>query len=107
MFSEKHQAMSHRDGGGGALGQAADMTDPAPEDVTGRRGRPGTGRPAPGRAPAGDGRAKPARQARQARSRAEHARGAGAASILPGVLSTASVFPERTTDAFALAARHG
>jgi len=89
------------------LGQAADMTDPAPEDVTGRRGRPGTGRPAPGRAPAGDGRATPARQARQPRPRADHARGAGAASIVPVVLSTASVFPERTTDAFELAARLG
>jgi sugar phosphate isomerase/epimerase len=89
------------------LGQAADMTDPAPEDVTGRRGRPGTGRPAPGRAPAGDGRATPARQARQPRPRGDHARGAGAAGIVPVVLSTASVFPERTTDAFELAARLG
>ncbi len=89
------------------MGQAADMTDPAPQDVTGRTGRPGTGRPAPGRAPAGDGRATPARQARQPRPRADHARGAGAASIVPVVLSTASVFPERTTDAFELAARLG
>src|SRR5258706_4723435 len=100
MFSEKHQAMSHRDGGGGALGQAADMTDPAPEDVTGRRGRPGTGRPAPGRAPAGDGRATPARQARQPPPRADHGRGARAASIRPVVLSPAAsllgVTPDRS-----------
>jgi sugar phosphate isomerase/epimerase len=86
------------------LGQAADMTDPAPDSATGLRGRPGTGRGGAGRAPAGDGRATPARQVRQ---RADHARGARAASVVPVVLSTASVFPERTTDAFELAARLG
>jgi sugar phosphate isomerase/epimerase len=86
------------------LGQAADMTDPAPDSATGPRGRPGTGGAGAGRAPGGDGRATPARQVRQ---RADRARGAGAASVVPVVLSTASVFPERTTDAFELAARLG
>jgi len=89
------------------LGKAADMTGRAPDTATGRRGHPGVGRAAPGRAPAGDGSAKPARPAQQARPRADHARGARQASIVPVVLSTASVFPERTTDAFEFAARLG
>src|SRR5262245_51112398 len=83
------------------------MTDPAPDTAAGKRVRPSTGRAAPGRPPAGDGHAARARRARQARPRAEHAREAREASIVPVVLSTASVFPERTTDAFELAGRLG
>src|SRR5262245_12908287 len=83
------------------------MTDPAPDTASGRRGRPGTARGVPNRPPTGDGHATQARRARQARPRAGHARGAREASIVPVVLSTASVFPERTADAFDLAARLG
>jgi len=51
-------------------------------------------RPGDGQAPSWDRRAQPARHAR-------------AAGEVPVILSTASVFPERTTDAFELAARLG
>jgi sugar phosphate isomerase/epimerase len=47
------------------------------------------------------------RQAAQARPRADHPPSARETSTVPVVLSTASVFPERTTDAFELAARLG
>jgi sugar phosphate isomerase/epimerase len=79
------------------LGQAADMTGPARETDRARaahlRATNGEG--------AGRGRSK------DAHARSERAEKERQASIVPIALSTASVFPDRTTDAFEIAARLG
>lgn len=79
------------------MGQAAETTGAA-RDTDWARAEPQG-------AANGDG-ARPA-QARDARARAAQAGKAKQPSIVPVALSTASVFPERTTDAFEIAARLG
>jgi sugar phosphate isomerase/epimerase len=82
------------------LGQAADMTDAAPDPEkhadSARSGKAGA-------VPDGTRR----RAAEHAQARAERASATRGPSIVPVVLSTASVFPERTADAFEFAARLG
>jgi sugar phosphate isomerase/epimerase len=82
------------------LGQAADMTDAAPDPGkhadSARSGRAGA-------APDGTRR----RATEHAHARGERAAATRGPSIAPVVLSTASVFPERTADAFESAARLG
>jgi sugar phosphate isomerase/epimerase len=82
------------------LGQAADMTDAAPDPEkhadSARSGRAGA-------VPDGTRR----RATEHAQARAERASGTRGPGIVPVVLSTASVFPERTADAFEFAARLG
>jgi sugar phosphate isomerase/epimerase len=83
------------------LGQAAGMTNAAPDPGkhadAARSGQPGA---------AMDGSMR-TRAREQAHPRAERATANHGPSIVPVVLSTASVFPERTADAFDLAARLG
>ncbi len=83
------------------MGQPADMTSAAPDPGKYADGaRSGQADSAP------DGSMR-TRAREQARSRAERATASHGPSIVPVVLSTASVFPERTADAFELAARLG
>jgi sugar phosphate isomerase/epimerase len=82
---------------GAALGQAADMTGDVRDKGQARAAHLG----------APNGEAARRVQARDAYAKADRAAKPKQASIVPVALSTASVFPERTTDAFEIAARLG